>query len=128
VNRQQAGYLVGRLSAQWPSIADTDLGADDWVNALVALDYERGVAIVDQFLHGWTRDRPPRLADWQEAARDHARRVAITEGTPRRRLDPGPPTPGERERVAALIDEARRAIAAAQSRRSAARPDTPARH
>lgn len=65
---------MGRLSAQWPSIADTDLGADDWIDTVVGLSFDQGQQVAESLLHGWTRDRPPRLADWQEAARQVAQR------------------------------------------------------
>lgn len=111
VLREQAGLLVGRLAAQWPSIGDTDLGADDWVNAICGLGWERGRVLVDEFVNGWTKDRPPRVADWQEAAREHARRDRLTAGPARGELEAAP---ASRERVAALIERARRSIGEAK--------------
>jgi hypothetical protein len=104
--------IVGRLAAQWPSIADSDLGAQDWVNAVAALPWERAARIADELLHGWTRDRPPRLADWQEAARQAAARERLAE----RREALGEPAANP-DVVAALIAQARARLSAARAAR-----------
>jgi len=109
MNRTEAGMLVGRLHAHYPSIAANDLSAEDWVNAVVGLRWEHGCAIADALITGWGKDRAPRLSDWQETARQQAQlRRTITGSEGRHEIEESAPV--ERERLVALIAEAKRAI------------------
>lgn len=113
MNRTQAGLIVGRLAAQWPSIADTDLGADDWINTVCGLSYEQGQAVAGALLNGWTRDRPPRLADWQESARQLAVRRQLEESqVPALDAPAGP-----KAKVDALLAEMRDVLSTVKTRR-----------
>lgn len=102
--------IVGRLNAHYPSIAANDLAAEDWVNAVVALDWDAAKTIADSLIGGWTKDRAPRLSDWQEAARQQARYRPIASPE----LETAPVRP---DRLDALIAEAKRALTVAKHKK-----------
>lgn len=114
MNRTEAGMIVGRLHAHYPSIAANDLSAQDWVNAVVALDREHANRVADALIAGWTKDRAPRLSDWQETARQQAQHRRTIGGATRYELEEA--APAQPERLAALIAEAKRAVSEAKAK------------
>lgn len=117
----QAGVLVGRLQAHYPGLAENDLAALDWVEKVRQLPYERAVEVVELLIVGWTRDRAPRLADWQEVARQVAARVASEQETERRLAVEAGPHTSYREQVAGIIARARGVLADATPRTASPR-------
>lgn len=117
MNRQQAGILVGRLNAHYPSIAANDLAAQDWVNAVVGLDYEQGCRIVDALISGWSKDRAPRLSDWQETARQQAQHHRIISAADRYAIEEAPADPA---RVEEMLAELRKRLEDGAGRRRSA--------
>lgn len=102
MNRTHAGLIVGRMNAHFPSIAANDLAAQDWVDVVALLDYDQGQEVANLLIAGWSKDRTPRIADWQETARQVSRRHREL-GKDNRFLEAGV----DPDRVHALIAEAR---------------------
>jgi hypothetical protein len=109
--------IVGRLNAHYPSIAGNDLAAQDWVNAVVALEWADASAIADSLIAGWVKDRAPRLSDWQEAARQQAQHRRLVSAGERRELEAAPVDP---DRLVVLIAEAKRAVTLAKHKKASA--------
>jgi hypothetical protein len=74
VNRHEAGIVVGRLNAHFPTVAATDISARDWIDTVSRLTRAQADEICTLLIQSWNRDRAPRLADWQEVARQVAAR------------------------------------------------------
>jgi hypothetical protein len=111
MNRTQAGMIVGRLNAHYPSVAANDLAAEDWVNAVVALEWDDAQTIAASLITGWAKDRAPRLSDWQEAARHQAQHRRLAAGSQPREIEAEPIQP---DRIAVLIAEAKQAVTRAK--------------
>ncbi len=106
MNTREAGFVVARLRGQWPAVAADDISAREWLAVVCESASDVAQETCQLLIRNWTRDRPPRVADWNEIARGVTARFRL-DREPRRELESGPPDPGMRERVHVLIEEAR---------------------
>ncbi len=101
--------IFDRLAGHWPGIAANEQVADDWLAAITETQHAAEVA--DLIVKGWAKDRNPRLADWIETVRQvAARRELELETSKRQAIESGAPTPEERARVHALIEQTRKML------------------
>lgn len=77
MDRLEAGRILERLASHWPAMASTDSVADDWFRAIRSTPLATATSAADTLVTGWTRDRAPRIADWQETCRSVAQRRAL---------------------------------------------------
>ena len=74
MNTLTAGKILARLSAHYPQVGSSDDIADDWLRAIQATTEPVATEAIDQMITTWSRDRSPRIADWQDTCRHIQRR------------------------------------------------------
>ena len=88
--------VLARLVAHWPSLGGdaNDVAAvarmQDWLR--IIRQSPHAVEVADQIVTGWAKDRPPKIGDWQETARQVAQRRHLETpraiAAPSERIDP----------------------------------------
>lgn len=108
--------VLARLTAHWPQLGGDDAQAEirmeDWVRVVERNSPGVRRAACEALVQGWKSDWPPKIADWQEASRQVAARAELEQpalGAPREPLAP-------KDRVFALIEQARRTVDASRYR------------
>lgn len=126
---EESAVCWAKLVAHWPRLGATDpndtagqIRAEDWIRSLARLTPNTGLAAVDEVIAYHREYRLPVFADVQDAARriaqqqtfrePHRAGQAITPGE-KQALEAGPDD-GTRQRILGLIEDARKALAAAE--------------
>lgn len=107
MNARDAAALLLRLQAHWPSLAVEEAAAADWLRVLSRLDLGHATRTADRLIDDWTQPGSPKIGHWQDYAR-----AALPRPEPTVAVPAAPVTAAERERVDALIREARDALVA----------------
>jgi hypothetical protein len=108
VDAVEAGVVIARLRAQWPVVAADDVGARDWLRAVMLNSVETAEMACEQLLATWVKDRGPRPADWYELCRGISKRRALEQ--PIAALVEGRDGPEARARVSDLIEQMRNTL------------------
>ena len=65
--------VLARLTAHWPMLGGDDAAArvrlEDWQRVVERNDPHVRAAAIEALVNGWTSERPPKIADWQETTR-----------------------------------------------------------
>ena len=102
MNAEHATRLLLRLQSHWPTLAADELAAADWLSVLSRLEADAGAVAANRLIATWTKDRTPKIGDWQEFARAAAAGGAT-------QLAVMPPKP-KREVVTAALTACREAL------------------
>jgi hypothetical protein len=111
--------VLAHLTAHWPQLGgdgpEAEVRLRDWAQVISQNSAQTREAACEALVTGWQSEWPPKIADWREACRQLASRADLE----RPAIEaPQEPTVA-RERVAALIEQARKSIDANRYRRSA---------